>query len=98
MSFCATTPSVTRRRTQSTLCQAASVAVIAPKGLLNVNARPWADVLIDGVAAGQTPLANVEVSAGPHEITFRHPELGERIERIVVKASGVNRVAVNLSK
>ena len=76
----------------------ASVAVIAPNGLLNVNARPWADVLIDGVAAGQTPLANVEVIAGPHEITFRHPQLGERIERIVVKASGVNRVAVDLSK
>jgi hypothetical protein len=75
-----------------------SVEVIPPKALLNVNARPWADVLIDGRAAGQTPLANIEVAAGPHQITFRHPQLGERTERIVVTANGVNRVAVDLSK
>ena len=69
----------------------ASVTVIPPMGRLNVNARPWADVLIDGAAAGQTPLANIEVPAGPHEITFRHPQLGERTERIVITATGVNR-------
>jgi hypothetical protein len=76
----------------------ASVTVIPPKGRLNVNARPWADVLIDGAAVGQTPLANIEVAAGPHEITFRHPELGERTERIVITAAGVNRTAVDLDK
>ncbi len=76
----------------------ASVTVIPPKGRLNVNARPWADVLIDGAAVGQTPLANIEVAAGPHEITFRHPELGERTERIVITATGMNRMAVDLGK
>jgi hypothetical protein len=63
-----------------------------------VNARPWADVLIDGIAAGQTPLANVALAIGPHQITFRHPELGERTERVVITAKGVNRVAVDLDK
>jgi len=76
----------------------ASIDVVAPKGLLNLNARPWADVLIDGNPAGQTPLANVEVTAGPHQITFRHPQLGEKIERVVVPTSGVTRVAVDLNK
>ena len=75
-----------------------SIEVVAPKGLLNVNARPWADVLIDGNPAGQTPLANIQVTAGPHQITFRHPQLGERIERVVVATSGVSRVAVDLNK
>lgn len=76
----------------------AAVDVVPPKGMLNVNARPWADVLIDGNPAGQTPLANVELTAGPHQITFRHPQLGEKIERVVVSTAGVSRVAVDLSK
>jgi hypothetical protein len=76
----------------------AAVDVIPPEGRLNVNARPWADVWIDGNAAGQTPLANVALSIGPHQITFRHPQLGERTERVLITAKGVNRVAVDLTK
>jgi PEGA domain-containing protein len=72
--------------------------VAPPNGLLNVNARPWADLLIDGAAAGQTPLANIALPAGPHQLTFRHPQLGERIERVVIKANGTTRVAVDLNK
>jgi len=76
----------------------AVLQVIPPDGRLNINARPWADVLIDGVAAGQTPLANVALVVGSHQITFRHPELGERIERVVILANGVTRVSVDLEK
>jgi hypothetical protein len=76
----------------------ASVEVKPPTGLLNVNATPWADVLIDGRPAGQTPLGNIELPIGPHQITFRHPELGERTRRVVVAAQGVSRVAENLTK
>jgi hypothetical protein len=72
--------------------------VTAPEGLLNVNARPWADVLIDGTAVGQTPLANVPLRVGPHQITFRHPQFGERTEQVVIKAKAVNRIAIDLGK
>ena len=78
--------------------QVASVEVTPPTGLLNVNATPWADVLIDGRPAGQTPLGNVELAIGPHQITFRHPQYGERTEQIVIAAQGVRRVAVDLSR
>ena len=76
----------------------ASVKVTPPTGLLNVNATPWADVLIDGHPAGQTPLANLAVAIGPHQVTFRHPDLGERTTDVMVAARGVNRVAVNLGR
>jgi PEGA domain len=76
----------------------ASVAIDPPKGLLNVNARPWADVLIDGEMAGQTPLSHLSLAVGPHQVTFRHPQFGERTERVVVTARGVNRVAVDFNK
>src|SRR5262245_52978853 len=75
-----------------------SVGIDPPKGLLNVNARPWADVLIDGDMVGQTPLSSLSLAVGPHQVTFRHPQFGERTERIVVTARGVNRVAVDLNK
>jgi hypothetical protein len=76
----------------------AVLEVVAPDGVLNVNARPWADVLIDGKAVGQTPLANIALRVGEHQITFRHPQLGERTERVVITAKGVNRIAVDLEK
>jgi hypothetical protein len=75
-----------------------SVQIDPPKGLLNVNARPWADVLIDGEMVGQTPLSGVSLAIGPHQVVFRNPQLGERTERIVVTASGLNRVAVDFTK
>jgi hypothetical protein len=78
--------------------QVVSVAIDPPKGLLNVNARPWADVLIDGVMAGQTPLSGLPLAIGPHQVTFRHPQFGERTERVDVTARGVNRVSVDLNK
>ena len=76
----------------------ASVKVMPPVGLLHVNATPWAEVLIDGRPAGQTPLGNIEVPIGPHQVTFRHPQFGERTRQVVVATQGVSRVAVDLSK
>ena len=78
--------------------QVAAVAIAAPTARLNVNARPWADVSIDGEPVGQTPLANLELAVGTHEVVFRHPQLGSRTERIVVSARGVNRVAVDFNR
>ena len=76
----------------------AAIEVVPPQASLNVNARPWADVVIDGTPFGQTPLGNVMLPVGTHEITFRHPQLGERTQTIVVSANGVNRVAVDLTR
>ena len=75
-----------------------AVEIDPPKALLNANARPWADVLVDGEMVGQTPLSGVSVAVGPHQVTFRNPQLGERTQQIVVTARGLNRVAVDLTK
>jgi hypothetical protein len=76
----------------------ATLEVVPPEGLLNVNARPWADVLIDGVGVGQTPLANLRLPVGTHQVTFRHPQHGERRETVLISAKGVTRPAVDLAK
>jgi hypothetical protein len=38
------------------------------------------------------------VAAGGHEIVFRHPQLGERREKAIVRADSATRVTVNLEQ
>jgi serine/threonine-protein kinase len=64
-------------------------------GLLSINATPWADVLLDGQAIGTTPLANLSVPIGTHEIICRHPQLGERRQTVTVKAGSPLRVGIS---
>ena len=75
-----------------------SVRVDPPKVTLSVNARPWADVAIDGNDIGQTPIANVASTIGTHQLVFRHPQFGERRQSIVLTGKGPNRIAVDLTK
>ncbi len=71
--------------------------VVLPSGTVNVNAQPWAQVLIDGAPVGDTPLANVPLVIGDHEVLFRHPQLGERRQRVVVKAGTLTRVSASFA-
>jgi len=75
-----------------------AIKVDAPKASVSVNARPWAEILIDGNSVGQTPISNLMVSVGSHELVFRHPQLGERKQTVVVSANGPNRMAVDFTK
>jgi len=74
------------------------VTISLPLGTLYINATPWAEVLVDGVYIGETPLANVSVPIGDHEIVFRHPQFGERRQRATVKVGTPTRVGVDLRR
>jgi hypothetical protein len=78
--------------------QTTTLRVEAPKASVSVNARPWAEIIVDGNNVGQTPIANIQVAVGTHEMVFRHPQLGERKQSIVVTAKGPNRIAADLTK
>ena len=51
-------------------------AAAVPSGTVNINAVPWASVYIDGKPVGDTPLAQIAVSAGTHEVIFKRPDSG----------------------
>jgi hypothetical protein len=76
--------------------QIESLAVTVPNGTLNINAIPWAAVWIDGSPYGETPLGNLSITPGEHEILFRHPQLGERREKMIVRADASTRVSVTM--
>jgi hypothetical protein len=74
-----------------------AVRVEAPAAMVSANARPWADVAIDGKSVGQTPISNLQVPIGMHELVFRHPRLGERRQTVTVTMNGPNRFAADLA-
>jgi hypothetical protein len=76
--------------------QTAAISVDLPRASLSINAAPWAEVFIDGTRVGETPLANVSQTIGPHEVVFRHPQLGERRINTVVSLREANRISMDM--
>ncbi len=78
--------------------ETASFTVTTPLGRLSLNAQPWAQVLVDQNAVGETPIANLAVPIGQHEVTFRHPQLGEWKETVTVRADRVTRLSTTFGR
>jgi hypothetical protein len=76
----------------------ATTSVTVPNGSLSVNALPWANVFVDGRPVGTTPVANLELPLGTHEVIWRHPQLGERRQTVVVTLTAPLRLVMDLSK
>ena len=74
------------------------VSVPVTMGQLSINATPWADVSVDGKEVGETPLGNLAVAVGPHEVVLKNPQLGERRVPVDVTAHSPTRVGVDFNK
>ena len=74
----------------------ATVNIELPQGVININAAPWAEVFIDGRRVGETPIGNLPVTIGPHEVVFRHPQLGEKRQAVSVTLNAPVRVSVDM--
>jgi len=75
-----------------------ALTVSPPDGRININAVPWAEVLVDGKPVGETPIGNLSIALGEHEIVFHHPQLGEVRRTAVVRSDAVTRVSANLER
>jgi hypothetical protein len=76
----------------------ATIELEPPRGVVNLNATPWAEVWIGGKKVGDTPIGNLSVPIGPHEVVFRHPELGEKRHAISVTLGAPVRVSVDMKQ
>jgi len=89
------------RATRSVTVSAGKVSTLRldwPRGSMSLNAQPWADVWIGGERIGETPIGNLAMPIGTHEVVFRHPQLGEQVVRATVTASTPTRVSVDMRK
>lgn len=87
-----------RRTVRVTAGKTAATKIDLPNGVLSINAQPWAEVWIDGERIGETPIGNLSRRIGNHEVVFRHPELGERRETVVIAVGKPVRIGVDLRK
>jgi hypothetical protein len=75
-----------------------AVTITLPKSTVSINALPWASVTIDGESIGDTPIGNYPIAIGPHEVVFRHPQLGEQRRVISVTQQAPVRLSVDLTR
>jgi eukaryotic-like serine/threonine-protein kinase len=66
-------------------------------GALLVVARPWADVSVDGVPRGQTPLARISLPPGPHAVLLTHPDYQPYPRRLTIRPGETTRLTVDLA-
>ena len=85
-----------RRQVTVRAGQTSELRLTMPNGVLNVNATPWAEVWLDGVPLGETPLGNVSAPIGLHRVMFRHPQLGERHATVTVSLKEPARLGVDM--
>jgi hypothetical protein len=71
---------------------------VDPRGTVNLNAVPWAEVWLDGQKLGDTPLAAAPVPLGLREFVFKNPQYGERKVTVTIKASDNDPIAVDFTK
>jgi hypothetical protein len=87
-----------RRVVQVQPGRTATVGIELPNGTVNINAQPWAEVFVDNRPVGETPIGNLSLPIGPHEVVFRHPQFGERRQAISVTAGSPVRLSVDMRK
>jgi len=85
-----------RQAVTITAGEVVTLTVTPPNGRVSINAQPWAQVWIDGKPVGETPLANVPVPIGDHEIIFRHPQLGEKRQKARVSVDIPTRLSARM--
>lgn len=85
-----------RRTVQVAAGRPVAIALEPVSGTLSVNAQPWGEVWIDGQRIGETPIGNLSLPIGVHELTVRHPQLGERRRTVAISATTPARVGIDM--
>jgi len=69
-----------------------------PNGTVSISAWPWAHVTVNGMAIGATPLGNLQLPIGDHEVVWTHPQFGERRQTVTVRARTPTKVGIDFTQ
>jgi hypothetical protein len=67
-----------------------------PQSTVDIESTPTARVSIDGHDLGETPLTQIALTIGPHDILFRHADFPERHVSTFIKVATPAHVSVDL--
>jgi serine/threonine-protein kinase len=73
-------------------------AAAGGSGFINANSIPPSKVIIDGRPYGSTPVTGVKVSAGTHNVIFKHDELGTEGRTVTVGSGQTKTATVRFKK
>jgi hypothetical protein len=59
-------------------------AAVDDSGMLDIVGEPGVEVLLDGKPVGKTPVTNLKVTPGNHDVTFVDPAEGNRTMGVIV--------------
>lgn len=59
---------------------------IVTTGRLLIAPEPWADVSVDGVSVGQTPMAPIELEEGSHTVQLTNPDYEDQTSTVTITA------------
>ncbi len=65
-------------------------------GWLTVRTTPWSDVYFGARRLGSSPLAEVELPAGAHTLTFRNPKLGAITHTVTIRDGETTKLSLVL--
>jgi len=88
-------PGARRTITANLVRKSGSTVVTSGKAKLSLNCTPWATVFVDNVKIGTTPIANHEISAGPHTIRLVNNQIKAK-KTIKIKAKPGELVRKNV--
>ena len=74
----------------------ASPSSNVPPGSLRVTAKPWAEVSIDEIKRGRTPLNPVVLAAGPHAVVLVHPDYQPLRRVITIKSGELSTLSIDM--
>ena len=64
---------------------------------MSIDASPWGQVWLDGKSLGDTPLAELKIAAGEHQLKVSNPETGKNnSQRLTLKPGERRTVRVDL--
>jgi tRNA A-37 threonylcarbamoyl transferase component Bud32 len=75
-----------------------TVVATARKGWLSVTTEPAAEVYVDGVYAGDTPLPRLEIRSGQHSLECRTPKHDTYRETVTIRAGELSSRNIVLQK
>jgi hypothetical protein len=73
------------------------LVVSPPSGVLNITADTATDVYLDGRPIGLTPLTNLSVPLGVHEVAFKHAQWGDQNYTVLVGLTTPSRLHVTMT-
>ncbi len=63
-----------------------SPVAITTTGRLMIAPEPWANVSIDGVSVGQTPMAPIDLEEGTHTVVLTNPDYEDQTSSVTITA------------